>query len=875
MVLNNIAMKKQILSVASLAVIAASALSCSQELDTQKSGDPGKAVTIGVDIPMTKTHLGEQIDGLYKVCWSAGDAVSVNGVTSEALSEEHAGQASASFTVPGVDAPYGIVYPASACTAADGTALTLNIPAEQKYTADTFAEGANILYGFSNTENTGLKHLTGIYKLGLKAIKGANSSRVKRIEIISNSEEAPIAGEFTLDVETGELAPSAGATSTISLVVLNSSGNSTYKAILSTAYTYFHIAVPAGEYSEGFTINVYDYSNSKMTGVWKPNKDTDGCLEAGAMKKVEALLKPAYRAIATETDLRDFVIAANANQHGAFINPESGAVELAGDIVCTGDSPISRITTAWEGIFDGKGYTITYADNLEYRSLFTHIAEDGVLKNLTIAGNTDRLVVWTVFKPWGTDAKSKTHMTFAVKNYGTIENCHSKVDINLENTKDGSSSCNIYIAGICGFNAGLIKGCSNQGDITVVSNNGAGRHCRVAGISLTSADGMYTAAQYGKEDEPSTDNNLCTILTETDGKFEDCTNSGTLSVTNNTGSRLNGFQLAGIVANIPAGTPEAYAEVINCHNTADLSYVEPTYSTSLTGSKIVGGVVGCVGVHYVGEVTFGEKEYQAPMGNVGFPALITGSTNTGVVTAGCYSESNTSIPITDTNKYSQVFVGGVVAYAHGQGSQYPVTIEGCVNQGGIVASSRNMNGHIVGGIVGGAKCAALSGCYAKQTYDNYADVSGTGVIQSGAFGGLVGVTYDDITLTGCKAFSDITFCYSNAYPSIQGSGDYNTLTAGDIGASKAPTRVNSIKACGFLVAGCPADKTITVSDCAVGGTGDFYLSSSPKKRVAVVLDENSDMTSSSNAACDRYILENSRLSGTIGYWDGTMPEAAN
>ena len=77
------------------------------------------------------------------------------------------------------------------------------------------------------------------------------------------------------------------------------------------------------------------------------------------------------------------------------------------------------------------------------------------------------------------------------------------------------------------------------------------------------------------------------------------------------------------------------------------------------------------------------------------------------------------------------------------------------------------------------------------------------------------------------------------------------------------------------MAGCPADKTITVSDCAVGGTGDFYLSSSPKKRVAVVLDENSDMTSSSNAACDRYILENSRLSGTIGYWDGTMPEAAN
>ena len=859
-------------------------VSCSQVEPTDPNDGAHKGcVTIGAEIPMTKTHLGEAINGLYKIYWSQGDVINVNGISSESLSEDNHGQSNARFTITGISAPYSIIYPASVCEASNGSKLTLNIPTEQVYTADTFAEGANILYGYSENENATLKHLTGIYKLGLKAIEGAKTNRVKRIEIISNSDNNPVCGSFTLDAKTGELIAAADATCTISLVVKNEENDLSYKSLNSEDYTYFHIAVPAGEYKEGFTINVYDYSNSKMTGTWKPNKDTDGCLEAGVMKSITANLKPSFRAIKTENDLREFISAANAGQYGAFINPETGAVELAADIVCTGNE-LDRILLKWDDVFDGKEFSITKPDNIAYRSLFTHISKNGVVKNLTIKGNTDKINVWNVFKPWGTANPVMFHSAFAIKNYGTIENCHSEISINLTNTVNSSDkSCDLYIAGICAFNAGLMEDCSNKGSISIKSNNTSHVQCRVAGISLTSADGLYTESDYGNETEPSTKEEVFTILTEKDGRFVNCTNFGDISVWNTSSNlRFNGLQVAGIVANIPDGSTDSYAVVDNCKNSGSISYIEPTYVSTRNGAKIVAGIVGCIGVHGVQDEQFkvGNTNYQAPgLQAKGIYAELRNCTNTGIITHGAYANPNLTQSDISAHYRYRSYTGGILGFAHGlEGSH--INIESCTNNASMYVGSRNNNGHIVGGIAGGIHYTDFNNCTARQeNIEPYTEISSTQSLQVGVYGGIVGAIFTSASISNSKAFSNIYFCYTKdeSRPDIQGTGSNSTLSSSDLGGMSAPSRTRYMKACGFF-AGLAVDGTkITLSNCKVGGTGDFYRDN---VRKAIILNSDTDLSSKSYYVFDYYILNSKPdiVSDTINelsYWDGMISTLEN
>lgn len=865
-------------------VLATTSLSCSQVEPTNPNDRIHKgSVAIGAEIPMTKTHLGEATNGIYKINWSVGDEINVNGKISEPLSEEEHGLNNARFTVHDVTSPYNIVYPSTICTNAKGSTLSLNIPSEQIYTEDTFANGSNILYGYAESEYVTLNHLTGIYKLGLKAINDSKTDRVKRVEIISNSDKSPICGTFTLDVKTGVLRATAEADKTISLVVRNEENNQSYKSLSSENYTYFHIAVPAGEYKEGFTINVYDYSNSKMTGTWKPNKETDGCLEAGVMKCLTADLRPSFRAIETENDLREFINAVNVGQYGAFINPETGAVELADDIVCTGNET-DRIITEWNNIFDGKGFSITKPDNIAYRSMFTHIGENGVVKNLTIKGNTDKVNVWNVFKPWGTTNPVMFHCAFAIKNYGSIENCHSDINLNLTNTLNSSDkSCDLYIAGVCAFNAGLMEDCSNKGDIIIRSNNTASVQCRVAGISLTSADGLYTASDYGTDTEPSTKEEVFTILTENDGRFVNCTNSGDISVWNTSSNlRLNGLQVAGIVANIPDGSADSYAIVDNCSNSGAISHIEPTYINSRNGAKIVGGIVGCIGVHGVNDEQFkvGSTNYRAPgLQEKGLYAQLKKCTNTGVITHGAFANPNLTQSDISAHYRYRSYTGGIIGFSHGIENSH-INIESCTNNASMYVGSRNNNGHILGGIAGGVLYTDFYNCTALQeNIEPYTEISGTQSLQVGVYGGIVGAMFTSLSITDSKAFSNIYFCYSKeeSRPDIQGNGSNSVLTSSDLGGSTVPTRTRYMKACGFFAGVTVNDAKVTISNCKVGGTGDFYRDN---VRKAIILNSDTDLSNKSYYAFDYYVLNNSSASisetiNELSYWDGTIPTSAN
>jgi hypothetical protein len=75
---------------------------------------------VTLSLESSRTQLGEKTDGLYPVYWSEGDAISVNGVASQPLAPERAGEADATFSFTSELAyPYYVVYPASAAVAVE------------------------------------------------------------------------------------------------------------------------------------------------------------------------------------------------------------------------------------------------------------------------------------------------------------------------------------------------------------------------------------------------------------------------------------------------------------------------------------------------------------------------------------------------------------------------------------------------------------------------------------------------------------------------------------------------------------------------------------------------------------------------------------
>ena len=99
-----------------VAVVALFALSCATDLTEDLGVKVGGGQTeITLSLEESRTQLGEKAGTLYPLLWSEGDAISVNGVASTALTAQQAGASAATFTIDGtVAAPYCIAYPAAA-----------------------------------------------------------------------------------------------------------------------------------------------------------------------------------------------------------------------------------------------------------------------------------------------------------------------------------------------------------------------------------------------------------------------------------------------------------------------------------------------------------------------------------------------------------------------------------------------------------------------------------------------------------------------------------------------------------------------------------------------------------------------------------------
>ena len=246
-------------------VAAMVAVSCTtdvtEDLGVQVNGAGQTTITLSLE--ESRTQLGEAVNGLYPVAWSADDAISVNGVASSSIAISDNASV-ATFTFNGVlNYPYAVAYPATT----EGKVVFAD---QQSYTEGTFANGAAAMYGYSEAEGgMALKHLTGVLKIGVTGDKTLTLAQ------ISNVNRAPIAGAFDLDFAEGELTPTSSSKEVISY----SFGDGVQ---LSSEPTYIHATVPAGVYGELY-VTLYDNEGGVMYATVKAGDEKP--LKAGKVRE--------------------------------------------------------------------------------------------------------------------------------------------------------------------------------------------------------------------------------------------------------------------------------------------------------------------------------------------------------------------------------------------------------------------------------------------------------------------------------------------------------------------------------------------------------------------------------------------------------------
>ena len=197
---------------------------------------------ITISLGSTRTEFGEKVGNIYPVYWSEGDKISVNGVISETAVIEPKFPHIASFEFGKTASDnYCIAYP----PAPEGK---VTFAENQLHTNNaTFAPNVTTMYGVSTNENAQLKHLTGVFKIGIKG-----SATLTKVQV-STADHTPISGLFDIDFQTGKITPTAESSH-----IIEYSFGSGIKLDTATP-TYIHIVVPAGVYP---SLNVRFYDNA-------------------------------------------------------------------------------------------------------------------------------------------------------------------------------------------------------------------------------------------------------------------------------------------------------------------------------------------------------------------------------------------------------------------------------------------------------------------------------------------------------------------------------------------------------------------------------------------------------------------------------------
>ena len=759
----------------------------------------GGQTEVVLSLEESRTQLGEKAGEVYPLYWSAGDQISVNGVTSAALAE--GGNAAATFVLEGtLNYPYSVVYPAAATN-------QVTFLANQTYTPGTFCAGAAPMYGYAADANSAiqLQHLVGVLRLAV-------SGEATLANIVLEAESGDLAGTYTVDCATGALTAVEGATS--KSVTLSFGEGLT----LGAEATPIYIALPAGSYGI-VSANINSTAGEVMTVKFDT---TEKPISAGKVREFKEIAYMGGEAdefgfegdvvITTAEELALLSEACEANKLSAVTSVTIGATIDMSEIEWKSMNNLPAIT------FDGgsdKGYEIKGLN----APLF-YIATGITLKNIKLT-DVDIKITEPFIHNGNAKIGSGAYAYIAVG--CTLSNCYAsgkiEVDTKFNNAAtavDGNTNTVVDISGLIGYtsNTTMTK-VTNAVDVTVKrlfdtsGDNTSVFYILVGGVTcvLYDATSVSEVYNYGDitfdfegKDQTSTaircggvfgytpkvktftkvENHgdiTITGLNTTGGQyyggivglpyttptFDTCKNSGAITVTSIAGGNF--------VAGSIGGNTEGNIVVKNCTVTNNSEGKGMTLSVSC--EKLYTGLIGYI-------ATSSSKDVTHSIENCTNSADLTltsetHTTSSTYVTHGfgdTQSNSTTKISITDYAVSGDItingtvdnllYVGGIYGYMRAKNaSAYMNSFKNCSYSGDITLVGSFSNRATIGGIVGynSANYFSFDNCHTSGSItfqNNYSEGDLAGYV---GVGGLIGYDGQEIEYKSlCTSDMDISVC---------------------------------------------------------------------------------------------------------------------
>ena len=725
--------------------LAVMAVSCvqSHEMDSSRQEN---VITLTASQGHTRTVLGETAGDKVPVYWSSGDRINVNGIVSSPLVIGDGQKVSkADFKVSNVALPYTVVYPAEAYsgTEENGTVL-LTIPQSQKYVPGSFASGADILFGTSVTEGeVVMEHLCATIRLSLT---DAQSAVVKKLTLVSLSDDSPIAGTFSLDPYFLNLSPKDG-TASITMELPEEGVR------LGSEPVDFHMTIPAGTYPEGFTIVLEDEGKHIQRFHWlreAPEAEPGITAAAGSLVRFDACeFDPGAREICSAEEWNLFVAAYNAGGDAWKSDwlGKDGVIRLGADITAKNVSSITSLSHT----IDGCGFSITQTEG---RSplIGTNRAE---VRNLTLKGK---------MTPADPLTAGAAVFTTTLGSAGKFINCHNEMNVTVNGIESSEVVAGCFVRSMQG---GLISKCTNSGDITIYSN-----------INL-------------KKDQRVLAGGFVAIVRDLTGPatIEGCVNNGDVSVLMEKAASVADKRpinagYAGIVANVTYGTASTYLTVKDCVNNGNISV---SYTPDPASAQhLVSGVGGILGLS--AKLTETGAGYYSTNGD-SFYLVLDGCVNNGDM-------ENRLVSPGDSQDLNKAFAGGVAGVIHGLKASHAQVVD-CSSFGKVTSYegteyTRAGLSTCSGGLIGCGAYIDMDGCVVNSPS------VGTLKRQSYAVSAGVATLHQSFTMTDCRFFANLNIIRSKTYAENNWSLGFSLSTSEKGGNTKNATlEGSSVTGCSF------------------------------------------------------------------------------
>ena len=717
-------------------------------------------ITIKADVPATdsKTTISDNGDKTWSVLWTADDAISVNGQSSNSISLSD-DRKSAEFTLPVVDAPYKAIYPASSAASAE----TLTVPATQNYVEGSIDPSSAIMLAYAENSSQALAFRHAMAYLKIKVQGTTDTDNIRSIRVSGNNNET-MQGNFIVNFEEGlAMKPETQGANNSIIYDCGTEGVAQGKDLF--------IAIPARDYANGLTLTIIDSQNHyQSVHSYNPFSAV-----AGKIYPTSITFNPQgtyiQGGIYTAEDWNAFVTAVNNFDYSAsWVSEVDGVkgVHLMADIFSStnlkrtydknGDTKVE-----WNDTFYGHGHTITHN---AIAPLFLHIGTTGVVKDLIVAGTRTSNDV----NGWPG--------SIALNNAGQIRNCTNKVNIKL-------SGAHTQACGICRTNTGTVADCVNEGSISISNPTAA---VLAAGVVLYSSGTIARCTNKAAISVTGVDQNCVVggVAHSLSGKtVQNLSNEGALSIEASLTAARTIF-MGGVTA--LANYAGKGAKVLNCSNSGDLKIVKTGNFHMFKGA--IGGIAGAIELGAAGTegVTFSTIERCSNSGKIrfketgspsqdeayaiggilgrcgeysteggfdvakGWYTVIRNSCfNTG--TLDVYTDNGSSMTESITEA-RQTYVGAIAGYVNG-GTSTAIVRGNTTNQACTILIGSKQGGICAGGILGGGGKVQIDGTSCANVTFGPSEVQDP--VKLGYVGAVIGWGVQNVSVLSTKAVASFNF----------------------------------------------------------------------------------------------------------------------